>query len=152
MTALPLAFALSLAATDLTGTWTLKYEKDFSGHPGSRECTVQQDGEKLSGICGGEAKITGRVRNGKVTFEHQTGRNSEITVHYSAVLNKDGTAMKGTWQYLNPTEKKSRRGEFTFSRHQSGLSRNFVGEREHVRTQRWLSFDQSSHLNKRQPL
>jgi hypothetical protein len=116
MTALALAFVLSLAATDLTGTWTLKYERDFSGHPASHDCTVQQHGEKLSGLCGGEAKITGRVKNGKVTFEHQTGRNNEITAHYSAVLNKDGTAMKGTWQYLNPTDKKSRRGEFTLTR------------------------------------
>jgi len=111
-----LAFALGLAAANLTGTWTLKYEKDFSGHPASRECTVHQDGEKLSGTCGGEARITGRVRNGKVTFEHQTGRNNEITVHYSAVLNKDGTAMRGAWQYLNPTDKKPRRGEFTLTR------------------------------------
>ena len=121
MTALLLTFALSLAATDLTGTWTLKYEKDFSGHPGSHECTLQQHGEKLSGTCGGEARITGRVRNGRVTFEHQTGRNNDVTVHYSAVLNKDATAMKGTWQYLDSTDKKSRRGEFTLNRHERGL-------------------------------
>ena len=110
------AFALSLAVANLTGTWTLTYEKDFSGHPGRLECTVQQDGEKLSGVCGGEAKITGRIKNGKVTFEHQTGRSNEITVHYTAVLNKDGTAMKGTWQYLDPADKKPRRGEFTLTR------------------------------------
>ncbi len=116
MTALPLAFAFGLAAANLTGTWTLKYEKDFSGHPGSHACTVQQHGEQLSGTCGGEVKLTGRVKNGKVTFEHQTGRNHEITVHYSAVLNKDGSAMKGTWQYLHPTDKKPRRGEFTLTR------------------------------------
>ena len=116
MTASVLAFALSLAATDLTGTWTLKYEKDFSGYPASSECTIQQHGQKLSGICGGEAKITGRVKNGNVTLEHQTGRSNEITVHYTAVLNKDGTAMKGTWQFVDPTGKKPRRGEFSLLR------------------------------------
>jgi hypothetical protein len=121
MTALLLAFALGLAATDLTGTWTLKYEKDFSGHPGSHECTLQQQGEKLSGICGGEVKIEGRVGNGKVTFEHQTGRNNDVTVHYSSVLNKDATAMNGTWQFVDPADKKSRRGKFTLTRHEPGL-------------------------------
>lgn len=117
MTALALAFAVSLAATDLTGTWTLRQEKDFSGYPASHECTIQQHGEKLSGICGGEAKITGRVKNSKVTLAHQTGRNNEITVRYSAVLNKDATAMKGTWQYTDPTDKKPRTGEFSLTRH-----------------------------------
>ena len=116
MTALALAFALSLAATDLTGTWTLKYEKDFSGYPASAECTIQQHGQRLSGICGGEAKITGRVKNGNVTLEHQTGRNNETTVRYTAVLNKGATAMKGTWQYLTPIDKKPRRGGFTLTR------------------------------------
>jgi hypothetical protein len=117
MTVLALAVAMSLAAIDLTGTWTLKYEKDFSGYPTSVECTVQQHGDKLSGICGGEARIIGRVKNGKVTLEHQTGRNNEITARYSAVLNKDATSMKGTWRFVDPVDKKQRTGEFAFIKH-----------------------------------
>ena len=117
MTALALAFMLSLAATDLTGTWTLKYDKDFSGHPTSVECTVQQHGDKLSGMCGGEAKITGRIKNGRVTLEHQTGRKNETTAHYSAVLNKDATSMKGTWRFVDPVDKKQRTGAFAFIKH-----------------------------------
>lgn len=117
MTTLTLAFAMGLAATNLTGTWTLKYVKDFSGNPASVECTVQQHGQKLSGLCGGEARITGRVKNGRVTLEHQTGRNNEITAHYSAVLNKDATSMKGTWRYVDPVDKKQRTGGFAFIKH-----------------------------------
>jgi hypothetical protein len=96
---------VSLATLDLTGTWTLKFEKDLSGHPASHECTLQQHKQKLDGTCDGEAKLTGQIRNGKVTLEHTTGRNNEITVRYSAVLNEAATAMKGTWQYVDPTTK-----------------------------------------------
>lgn len=117
MTALALAFALSLPPTDLTGTWTLAFDKDFSGHPASHQCTVQQHGQTLSATCDGEAKLTGRVRNGKVTLQVQTGRNNEITAYYSAVLNKEATQMKGTWQYRDPTDKKRRNGEFSMIKH-----------------------------------
>jgi hypothetical protein len=51
------AFAFGLAAANLTGTWTLKSEKDVSGHPGSYECAVQQEGGKLRGICGSKVNM-----------------------------------------------------------------------------------------------
>ena len=106
---------VGLLAADMSGTWTLKFEKDFSGHPASHECTLQQQGEKLSGTCD-EAKITGQVKDGKVTFEHKTGKKNDIVVHYTGVVNKEGSFMKGAWQFVDPTDKKEKTGRFAFER------------------------------------
>ncbi len=108
---------VGLLAADMSGTWTLKYEKDFSGNPASHECTLQQQGEKLTGTCDGEMKFTGRVKDGKVTFEHTTGRNNEIVVHYTGVVNQEGSFMKGVWQFIDPRDNKERTGRFGFEKH-----------------------------------
>ena len=110
------ALLAALVAAEISGAWTLQYDKDFSGHPASHKCTLQQHGDKLSGTCDGEMKLTGEVKDGKVTFEHTTGRNHDITVHYDAVVDKDATFMKGTWRYVDPTDKKPRIGRFGLSK------------------------------------
>ncbi len=108
---------VGLLAADITGTWTLTYEKDFSGHPAKHECTLQQQGEKLSGTCDGEMKFTGQVKDGKVTFEHKTGKNNDVVVHYTGVVNKEASFMKGVWQFVDPADKKEKTGRFGFDKH-----------------------------------
>ena len=103
---------MGLLATDMSGKWTLNYDKDFSGRPATHECTLQQQGEKLTGTCDGEMKLTGEVKANRVTFEHTTGKNNEIVVHYSGVVNQEGSFIKGAWQYVDPRDKKEKTGRF----------------------------------------
>jgi len=109
---------VGLLAADLSGTWTMKFEKDLSGYPASHECTLQQQGEKLTAMCDeGKAKLTGQVKDNKVTLETTTGKNNDIVVHYTAVANKEATFMKGVWQYVDPATKKEKTGRFGFEKH-----------------------------------
>jgi hypothetical protein len=109
---------VGLLAADMTGTWTLKYEKDFSGHPATNECTVQQQGEKLTASCdNGKAKLTGQIKDNKVTLETTTGKNNDIVVHYTGVVNQERSFMKGAWQYVDPATKKEKTGRFGFEKH-----------------------------------
>jgi hypothetical protein len=41
-------FWVPLAAADVSGTWTLRLNPDFSGHQQSVNCTFKQDGQKLT--------------------------------------------------------------------------------------------------------
>ena len=105
----------SLAAADVTGRWTFDMT-DFSGHPRTFDCTFRQEGTKLTGECGGEServRITGTVKESKVDFQHQTGRNNEITAHYSGELNEAGTTLKGKWRVMNPDSGKEMSADFT---------------------------------------
>jgi hypothetical protein len=108
---------IGLLAADISGAWTLKFEKDFSGHPATRECTLQQQGEKLSATCEGGGKFTGQVKDGKVTLESKTGKNDEIVVHFTGAVNKEGSFMKGVWQFVEPTNKQEKTGRFAFEKH-----------------------------------
>ena len=97
-----------LAAVDLTGTWKLELNPDFSGHQQTIECAFKQDGQKFTADCGG-ATVKGEVKDRKVTFEHQTGKNNELTARYKANLDVHGTLMKGTWHLTQP---ENRDGKF----------------------------------------
>jgi hypothetical protein len=109
---------VGLLAADMSGTWTLNYEKDFSGHPARNECTFQQQGEKLTATCdNGKARLTGQIKGNKVTLEHTTGKNNDIVVHYTGVVNQERSFMKGAWQYVDPATKKEKTGRFSFERH-----------------------------------
>jgi hypothetical protein len=107
---------VGLLAADLSGTWTLKYEKDFSGHPASHECTFKQQGEKLTATCDGGGKLTGNVKDNKVTLEATTGKNNDIVVRHLGVMNREGSFMKGAWQYTDPSTKQEKTGRFSFER------------------------------------
>jgi hypothetical protein len=111
MTTLLLAVMIfvNLGAVDMTGVWTFNMN-DFSGHPRSFDCTFKQEGTKLTGVCGEEearpVNITGTVKGRKVAFQHQTGKNNEVTAHYSGDLNDAATTLKGKWRVVNPDDGK----------------------------------------------
>jgi hypothetical protein len=110
------ALVAGVFAVDISGAWTLHYDKDFSGHPATHECTLQQRGERLTATCDGPTKLTGTVQDGKVAFEHTIGKNNDIVVHYTAVVNKEGSFMKGSWQYVDPADKTEKTGRFSFEK------------------------------------
>ena len=108
---------VGLLAADISGAWKLTFEKDLSGHPASHECTFQQHGEKLSVTCDGGGKLTGSVKDTKVTLENTTGKNNDIVVHSTGVVNQERSFMKGAWQYVDPATKKEKTGRFGFEKH-----------------------------------
>lgn len=109
---------VGLLAADMTGSWTLHYDPDFSGHSATHECKIQQQGEKLAFDCDdGKAKFTGEIKNNRVTFDHTTGRNNEIVVRHSGAVNQERSFMKGAWQYTDPQDKKEKTGRFSLEKH-----------------------------------
>ena len=107
---------VGLLAADISGAWTLKFEKDLSGHPATHECAFQQQGEKLSVTCDGGGKLAGSVKDNKVMLENRTGKNNDIVVRYTGVMNREGTFMKGAWQYTDPSTKQEKTGRFSFEK------------------------------------
>jgi hypothetical protein len=105
------ALCVTLAAADLSGVWTLNFDADFGGHPGSADCTFKQDGARLQIQCGSGAPTTGKINEQKVTFQTKTGLHNELTATFTADLDRQGTTMKGTW-HLVDQDKKDLNGKF----------------------------------------
>ena len=105
---LPILVLSTIGAADLTGTWRLELNPDFSGNQQTLECTFKQEQEKLMIRCG-EATMQGKVSGRTVTFEHKTGKKEEITARYNATLDEQGTVMSGTWRLSAP---ENRDGKF----------------------------------------
>jgi hypothetical protein len=111
------ALFVGLVAVDVSGKWTLHYDQDLSGHPATHQCTLRQQGEKLTATCDdGAVTLTGQVQDRKVTFQHTTGTGNEIVVHYTGMVNQDGSFMKGAWQYVDPRDKKEKTGRFSLEK------------------------------------
>jgi len=108
---------VGLLAADMTGNWTLRLDPDFSGHPATRECKIQQQGEKVTVSCDPDGKLTGEVKNNRVTLEHTTGKNNEIVVRYTGAINQERSFLKGAWQYTDPRDKKEKTGRFSLEKH-----------------------------------
>jgi len=89
--------ALSLAAADVTGDWSIN--GDVAGNPVVAVCTLKQDSDKLTGTCKGDAAgtpLTGDVNDKKVTFTYELDyQGQHYTLVYAATLESD-TSMKGT--------------------------------------------------------
>ena len=107
---------VGLLAADISGAWKLTFEKDLSGHPATHDCTFQQQGEKLTVSCDGGGKLTGSVKDTKVMLENTTGKNNDIVVRYTGAVNREGTFMKGVWQYVDPGTKQEKTGRFSFEK------------------------------------
>jgi len=108
---------VGLLAADMSGNWTLRFDPDLSGHQTSRECKIQQEGEKLTFSCDPDAKFTGEVKNNRVTFQVTTGKNNDIVVHYTGAVNQERSFLKGAWQYTDPGDKKEKTGRFSLEKH-----------------------------------
>lgn len=108
---------VGLLAADISGAWKMTMEKDYSGHPATHECKFSQQGEKLTVTCDGGGTLTGTVKDTKVALENTTGKNNDIVVRYTGAMNREGTFMKGVWQYVDPSTKEEKTGRFSFEKH-----------------------------------
>ena len=112
-----LLFSMKAAAVaDLTGAWTLEFNPDFSGHPATHDCAFQQKSQKLTIDCEG-LKMSGEVKGRNVKFQHQTGKQNEVTAVYSGTLDEKGTTLKGAW-HLSPDNREGK-----FEAHRQGITR-----------------------------
>jgi hypothetical protein len=113
---IPLMMFLLLprASADINGAWTLEWKPNFGGQDQTHECKLKQDDRKLEIDCEGFV-MSGEVNGRKVTFQHQTGKNNELTAVYSAELDEKATTMVGTWRLLP----EKREGKFEGRKHES---------------------------------
>jgi hypothetical protein len=95
---LTMAFAVPVAAPNLTGAWTFEWNPDFGGqHSNTHECRIAQNGDVLTIQCDEQA-MKGKVHGKAVTFQHTTGLKNEITATYKATLGANDSVMTGTWR------------------------------------------------------
>ena len=90
---LVIGLLVGFLAADMTGNWTLRFDPDLSGHPATKECKIQQQGEKLTFACDPDVKFNGEIKNNRVTFEHTTGKNNDIVVRYTGAINQERSFM-----------------------------------------------------------
>ena len=111
-TSLILAFlVVALAATDLTGMWSLDLLPDFGGVDDHLGCSFLQEGERLIANCGGGPNIFGNVLGRKVTLLIKTGPKNEFTATFTGELDQRETTISGTWQLTDDTGRRD--GKFT---------------------------------------
>ncbi|HNY39915.1 MAG TPA: hypothetical protein PKJ41_05955 [Bryobacteraceae bacterium] len=105
------AFALPLAAADLTGVWDVAVE--IGGNTGNPTITFKQDGNTLSGTYKGllgEAPLKGTVDGAKVRWEFTAEMDgNKFTCIYAGVV--DNGVIKGTIDFGGQAE-----GTFTAKR------------------------------------
>ena len=104
------ALVATLAATDLSGVWTISWEPDFGGHFDAYGCTFKPDGRQLKVDCPGDAAWAGEVDERKVTLRFHTGQDGSQTATLVGELNESSTAITGTWHLPAPEK---RDGKFT---------------------------------------
>jgi hypothetical protein len=100
-----------LAATDLTGQWSLDLKPDFGGNNDSIGCSFLQKEEKLALDCGAGPNIAGEVHGRAVTFVVKTGRNNELSATFTGELDQKETTIDGTWKLIDRAG--TRQGRFT---------------------------------------
>jgi hypothetical protein len=107
-----LTLFLSVAAADVSGVWTLNFEQDFGGHPGTSDCTFKQDGKKLTVRCGhSQTTSPGEVNGRRLRWQSKTGLHEEVTATFTADLDDQATTLKSTWHLPD------REGQFTARKH-----------------------------------
>jgi hypothetical protein len=87
---------LTLAAADLSGTWSAEVALDAGN--GTAKFVFTQKGDTLSGTYTGalgEAKVTGTVKGAQVEWSFETGDAGKVV--YTGKL--DGESIKGTVEY-----------------------------------------------------
>jgi hypothetical protein len=110
-------FAALLIAADVSGVWSIEFERDPDSGAYRAECTFKQEGDRLTGSCLGETPgsapvpITGKVSDRDVTFQYRTSVEGS-TVTFSGRLDERETSMKGSWQFVDRDGNKGA-GQFT---------------------------------------
>ena len=81
-------------ASDLSGQWTL--EATIAGNALSNECTLQQEGQKITGSCTGPrgtGEISGEIAGDMVTLSFGMGGYELV---YTGTLEAGGSSMQGS--------------------------------------------------------
>jgi hypothetical protein len=86
------------SAADLSGTWDLEM-KWASDSKSTGVCTFKQEGDKLSGTCGGPDKfpIIGRVQNSKLYWQldvEQSGTKGRM--EFDGEVDEQGATIQGS--------------------------------------------------------
>jgi hypothetical protein len=104
------------AAADVTGTWTLEFERTDGNEIYRDNCSFEQEGDRLSGSCmsGFESvmPVRGTIRGTTVTFRFITGLGEGTTLTFSGELDAAETLIEGTWRFVDPQGKEGG-GTFT---------------------------------------
>jgi hypothetical protein len=109
-----LTVSMFVAATNLSGMWTLELNPDFGGVDDKVDCTFKQEAAKLSVDCGG-APISGEIDGKAVTLRVTTGRNNEYTATMTGRLDNAETTISGRWELTDDAGE--REGKFTARKH-----------------------------------
>jgi hypothetical protein len=104
--ALALALGASVAAADISGSWGLEFQRDGRPELYQGECSLKQEGDRLSGSClsGFEniVPVVGSVKDATVTFRYTAGIDSGSTLTFSGQLDERETSIKGKWRFVDP--------------------------------------------------
>lgn len=105
--------ASTTSTPDVSGTWDLEMAWG-EGAKSTGVCTFEQDGETLTGICGGDQKfsVKGNVENSRVSWEvaveHEDG---QARMQFSGQLDGSGRIIKGSCSIVGGQD-----GTFTLTR------------------------------------
>ena len=91
---LHVAMLISAFTVNVTGLWTLTIE-DPLNLTYNVPLTLEQDGERLSGLVDNTAPLTGSLRDGRITMSYETDTPNvgRITVYFEGRV--DGNEMSG---------------------------------------------------------
>ena len=112
---LPLA-AARISAANLGGTWALEFQRDSDSPLYAAECSLTQEGNRLSGSClsGWESvqPIRGTIDGDNVSFRLTIGTDGEVVASFSGKLDARETSITGTWRFVDA---KGNSGDGTFT-------------------------------------
>src|SRR5688572_31336696 len=89
---------LAVPATDVSGTWDLEMKWSIDSKS-TGVCTFKQEGDTLSGACGGLDKfpITGKVQNNKLSWQFDVEQNGTMgRMEFDGEVNKQGSTIEGS--------------------------------------------------------
>ena len=96
--------AVAADGVNLSGRWSLEFQRDASSVSYVADCVWEQEGDRLSGRCasGFESIVTvhGRVEQSDVTFEFKAGTDGPVMA-FSGRLDEKAASLSGTWQSVD---------------------------------------------------
>ena len=111
----------AISAADLSGTWELEFQRDASSPLYAADCSMTQEGNRLSGSClsGWESvqPLRGTIDGDSVTFRLTIGTDADVVTSFSGKLDAREAVITGTWQFV---DQKGNRGEGTFTASRKG--------------------------------
>ena len=100
-------------AADVSGTWNLEMKWSIDSKS-TGVCTFKQDGDKLSGTCGGTDSfpITGRIQNNKLSWQLDVDQNgSKNRMEFDGEVDEQGATIEGSCSVVGAMD-----GSFTMKK------------------------------------